>query len=188
MKRLILVKHAPPEVDPAQSSEKWNLGEKGRKACEGLVERLRRYDVMEIITSRESKAVQTGEEVGQRLGLKVRSAPGLEEHDRRNVPHMRSGEFISMVELFFRRPGELVLGDETAEEALARFEAAIDGIVDNTTESTVAVVTHGTVLALFLEKHRAGKTGFELWRSLGLPSFVVMELPGYKIVEMVERV
>ncbi len=188
MKRLILIKHAPPEVDPTQSSEKWNLGEKGRKACEGLAEKLRPHGIGKIVSSQEPKALQTAEELSSRLAVEVTSIPGLEEHDRRNVPHMRSGEFISMVELFFRRPDDLVLGDETANEALARLSAAIEAIVSDATEDTMAVITHGTVMALFLEKHRAGKSGFDLWRRLGLPSFAVLEIPSYKTIEMIERV
>ena len=69
--------------------------------------------------------METAEEVGKRLGVRVETAAGLAEHDRSNVPHMRSGEFISHVELFFRRPRELVLGNETAEQTAERFEAPV---------------------------------------------------------------
>jgi broad specificity phosphatase PhoE len=188
MKRLILIKHAPPEVDPTQSSEKWSLGDKGRKACEPLAEKLKPFATAKFISSREPKAVQTAEELAKKLSVEVTTIAGLEEHDRRNVPHMRTGEFISMVELFFRRPDDLVLGDETASEALARISAAIHAIVKDATEDTVAVITHGTVMALFLEKLHVGKSGFELWRRLGLPSFAVLEIPSYKTIEIVERV
>src|SRR4051794_1171163 len=113
MSKLILIKHAPPEVDPSVSSEQWHLGEKGRRLCGPLAERVRKYSVSEIVTSSEPKAVETGEELAKLLSVATRVQEGLEEHDRRDVPHMRSGEFISMMELMFRRPDELVLGNET---------------------------------------------------------------------------
>jgi broad specificity phosphatase PhoE len=93
-----------------------------------------------------------------------------------------------MMELLFRRPAERVLGRESADEARDRFAHAVDRIVENATSDVVAIVTHGTVLALFLADHGARKTAFELWRSLGQPSFVVMDVPGFEIVEVVERV
>jgi len=71
--------------------------------------------------------------------IPAQATSDLHEHDRSNVPHMRSGEFISHVELFFRRPDELVLGRETATEALGRFENAIDDIVAHHDEGNLAI-------------------------------------------------
>ena len=37
------------------------------------------------------------------------------------------------------------------------------------------MVTHGTVLTLFVARHNAHVPPFDLWASLGLPSYVVVE-------------
>src|SRR5437764_1217197 len=58
---------------------------------------------------------------------------------------------------------------------------------DKGKESCAAVVTHGTVLALFVARH-SKENPFQLWRRMGLPSFVVMSLPEYRLEQMVERV
>jgi broad specificity phosphatase PhoE len=121
------------------------------------------------------------------LELQTQVIDGLQEHDRHGVPHMRSGEFISMIELLFRKPHECVLGNESANEALERFEAAI-GAITSKAKETVAVVTHGTVLALFLAQHNPDRRGFELWRQLGLPSFAVVSTSDFQIEELVEKV
>ena len=188
MSRLILIKHAPPEVNPTISSEQWRLGEKGRRLCQPLAERVRPFAPTRVFTSPEPKAIETGEELAQRLGIKTESRQGLAEHDRRDVPHMRSGEFISMIELLFRRPRERVLGNESAQEALERFERAIGSVAAEHPDESVAVITHGTVLALFLARHNPDRRGFDLWRQLGLPSFVVVNTPDFKIDQMVEKV
>jgi broad specificity phosphatase PhoE len=52
---------------------------------------------------------------------------------------------------------------------------------------SIAIVTHGTVLALFLAQY-ANRPAFELWREFGLPSFAVLELPGYRVVEIVPQI
>ena len=187
MRHLILVKHAAPEVVAGAPPEQWNLSEKGQTACAPLAAALKRFHPRVVVSSEEAKAAQTAELVAKELGVPWETAPGLHEHDRSNVPHMRSGEFISHVELFFRRPRELVLGRETAEQAAARFDAAVDAVLKRHAEGNVAIVTHGTVLALFVAEH-TGQKPFELWRKLGLPSFVVLEVPGYGVVETVEKV
>jgi broad specificity phosphatase PhoE len=188
MRHLVLVKHAAPEVVAGASPETWKLSEKGRASCAPLAEALRRYDPRVLVCSEEAKAAETAELVAQSLGVPWETAPGLHEHDRSNVPHMRSGEFISTMEVVFRRPRQLVLGRETAAGALARFRNALDDVLERHggEGDNVAVVSHGTVIALLLE-HASGRNGFELWRRMQLPSFAVLELPGFTVREVVER-
>jgi broad specificity phosphatase PhoE len=186
-RKLILVKHAPPEVVPDVPSEKWVLSDRGRVLCEPLADHLAAHSPAVIVSSEEPKAAETARLVAERLGVPWRTAPGLHEHDRSNVPHLRSGEFISMVELLFRKPSELVLGRETAEQARDRFEAAVQEAVDGQDEGNIAVVSHGTVISLMLEG-RASRGGFATWRAMGLPSFAVLSLPEMSLIETVDRV
>lgn len=174
MVRLILIKHATPAIDPATPSAQW---------------RLRPYGVAALVSSTEPKASQTAAEIGGVLGLPHREAPGLHEHDRSNVPHMRSAEFISLVELFFRRPDERVLGLETARAACDRFaDAVAAAVADHAAHpGTLAIVTHGTVLSLLLARHNPDHDGFTLWRQMGLPSYAVVSLPGYTLQELADR-
>ena len=188
MRRLILIKHARPQVDPRVASEQWTLGDEGRAGAARLAEKLRAYSFGRLVTSREPKAAETARLVGEALGRPVVEANDLFEHDRSNVPHMDSREFISMVALFFRQPDELVLGEETADEAYERFGAAVDRVIaEDQSEEDIAIVTHGTVLALFAER-RAKQEPFGLWRRMGLPSYMVLEMPGWRVAEVVERV
>ena len=100
---------------------------------------------------------------------------------------MRSGEFISHMEVFFRKRDELVLGRETAQEAEDRFAAAVDDVLAQHPQGNVAIVAHGTVIALLLSRH-GGKKPFELWREMGLPSFAVMSLPDLRFESLSPRV
>ena len=147
MPKLILIKHASPLVVPGKPPEQWRLSDQGRESCGPLAEKLRGHQPAVVVSSVEPKAIETAEFVAASLGVSHHTAPGLHEHDRSNVPHMRSGEFISMMELFFRRPDELVLGKETASEALARFSKAVDAVVSQHADQTIAIVSHGTVIA-----------------------------------------
>ena len=186
MRKLILIKHARPQIDPRRPSEEWELGDEGRQGAAALVERLRRQEFDHLVSSTEPKALQTAQIVGRELNRPVEQATDLHEHDRRDVPHMDSREFISMIALFFKEPDRLVLGHETADEAAARFEAAVDRVLEKTT-GDVAIVSHGTVISLFAHR-RAGLEPFALWRRMGLPSFIVLETPGWRVREVCERV
>ena len=187
MRKLILVKHAPPEVVPGVPPERWALSEKGRALCAPLAERLAAHQPAVVVASEEPKAAETARLVAERLGVPWQTVPGLHEHDRSNVPHLPSREFISMVELMFRKPAELTLGRETADAARDRFETAVRQAVAEHPEGNVAVVSHGTVIALLLG-YRDGHTPFEVWRAMGLPSYAVLRLPGFELTERVDRV
>ena len=150
MRKLILIKHASPLVIPGTPTEQWKLSDKGKESCVPLADALSAYEPSVIVSSDEPKALETAQLVASSLAIPTAIAPNLHEHDRSNVPHMRNGEFISHMELFFRRPGELVLGKETADEALERMESAIGELLTKHPAGNVAVVSHGTVIALFV--------------------------------------
>ena len=187
MRKLILIKHARPQVVDGIASHEWQLSEEGRKACTSLAEIIRQHDPKVIVSSDEPKAQETGKLVAEALGCPFETAPGLQEHDRSNVPMMRSSEFLSALALFFREPNRRVLGRETADEAAGRFDRAIDAILARHPEGNLAVVTHGTVLALFTSENGGGDP-FLLYRQLGLPSVVVFSVPDYRVLEKQERI
>jgi 2,3-bisphosphoglycerate-dependent phosphoglycerate mutase len=187
MSKLILIKHAAPVVSPGVPPEKWVLSDEGKRRCAPLAEAIRPYAPAAVVSSLEPKAAETGELVAAQLAVAFEAAAGLHEHDRSNVPHMQSREFISLVELFFRKPSERVLGNESADEALARFEQAVADVPSRYAGQTVAIVSHGTVLSLLLAKHGGGRA-FELWRRMGLPSYAVIDLPAWRVERIVEKV
>jgi broad specificity phosphatase PhoE len=187
MRTIVLVKHAKPEQIPGAPSHDWPLSAAGREMCLPLAERLGKYSPAAIVSSSEPKALQTAAIIGEKFATTVEVVDGLHEHDRSNVPLMRTGEFISMMALFFKQPGKCVLGRESANEALARFEMALEEAKKKHPAGNLMVVTHGTVLALYLAKH-SGVNGYETWRSMGLPSYVAIDDASNKITDRADSV
>ena len=188
MRHLILIKHASPQVDPALPPQRWPLSEEGKVKCEALAGQVAPLAPAVVVSSEEMKAAETARILAERLGVPHHAAPDLHEHDRSNVPQLRSAEFISLIELLFRRPNDLVLGKETAVAALSRFQSALDEVLLEHPEGNVAVVSHGTVIALLLEKLDAGRRGFDVWRAMKLPSFAVLTLPEMRLERVVATV
>lgn len=185
--KIFLIKHAKPEVVPQQLPELWKLSADGRDAAAQLASVLQHAGIARIVSSEEIKSIETAEVLCDELHLPRATAPDLHEHDRSNVPHMRSGEFISHMELFFRRPDERVLGKESADEALSRFEKAVRSLTEKHPGETLGVVSHGTVIALLLSK-LSGQNGFAIWRAMQLPSYAVVDLEENRVIQQVDRI
>ncbi len=174
-KYLILVKHSQPEIIEFLPAREWQLSEEGRKHAEELAEQLGQFQPELVISSDEPKAKQTAKIVAGKYQLEVCVVDGLHEHDRSNAPYVSQQSFRDSIREFFQKPDELVFGKETANQAYTRFYQAVHSILSEHRNQTVIVVTHGTVISLFVSR-LTGNDGFELWEMLGLPSFIAIDL------------
>ena len=184
MPKLLLIKHAKPLVDPTVPSHEWGLSDEGRSQCAALADRLRPHATTLIFSSDEPKAVETAELLAKHLNVPHQPAPGLHEHDRSDVPQMRTGEFISAMAHFFQHPTQKVLGLESAHRCATRFNNAVHALKERHPADTLAVVTHGTVLALHLAD-LTDQDPFQLWRRMQLPSYAVID---GNAVEIIHRI
>ncbi|MCA9916507.1 MAG: histidine phosphatase family protein [Anaerolineales bacterium] len=183
---LILVRHTAVFIDPSVSSHDWVLTEDGRSATHTLAHKLIPYQPSRLITSEEPKAIATGAALAEVLALPTHAAPGLQEHDRRGVPYFENkAEFETAVAHFFTHPHDLVFGNETAVQARMRFGTAVQQQQETYPQDTLALVTHGTVLTLFLCHHNPQLDPVQFWQSLTLPCAFVVRLPGMQLVTAV---
>ncbi len=173
-KYLILVRHSIPEMEADRPANTWSLSDEGRRRAERLAEQLKEFQPEVLVSSNEPKATETAEIVARLLQLEPRVVEGLHEHDRSNVPYLSAQVFHTSVHEFFQKPAELVFGSETADEAYARFYRAVHSVLSTHRGKTIVIVTHGTVLSLFVSR-LTGVDATSLWRELGLPSFVAMD-------------
>ncbi len=180
-RRLILVRHSVPEVRQDVPAREWRLSVEGRQRAEALAERLALYAPTAIVSSVEPKAAETATILSRVLSVSYETAEGLHEHDRSNVGWLGGERFQVAVTDFFRRPAELVLGRETAAEALARVERAVVAALARHPCGDVLVVTHGTVLTLLVAATNAIDP-VAFWTRLELPDCAVLALPGRTLV------
>lgn len=113
-----------------------------------------------------------------RLGAEHLAFPGLHEHDRTGAPFLSAEGFDQAARTFFANPGKLVWVNETAKQALERFDGALRAVLDSREDEVVAVVAHGTVISLFIARYNDVEA-YELWRKLGLPSFSILSVPEF---------
>ena len=186
--RLVLVKHSLPEISPERPRSEWRLSDEGRVRAVRLGERLRTYDVDRIVTSPEPKAFETATVVAQTLGsITVETLDALREHDDRDAPFQDETSFRATVRRFFAHSNEAVFGPETADDAQRRLASGVEALLRSREGAATVVVAHGRVISLFVARRNA-EDPYVLWGRLGLPSFVVLELPSYVLVEVIEGV
>jgi broad specificity phosphatase PhoE len=173
---LLLIPHAAPQIQQDAPAREWPLSEAGRLACQPLAERLARYHVSAVISSAEPKARETAVILAARLGLTPSMDTALNEHARENVPFLSQPRFEASIQRFFAEPDTVVFGQETATQAYTRFAGAVRRALAAHPEGDVALVTHGTVMTLYAERH-AGVAPFAFWRALQMPDLIEFPSP-----------
>jgi broad specificity phosphatase PhoE len=186
MRRLILVRHAAPEVQPDLPARDWPLSSDGRIQAERLAVRLASLRAPPIVfSSPERKAFETAGLIACALGLKVERVADLREHDRSGAGYLAADAFAAAIARFFSRPEELVFGRETAAQAGARFTAAVHELSARTPDRDILLVTHGTVMTLYAAAV-AGVEPLPFWRGLGMPAAIVFSLPDHRLLQRLQ--
>ena len=100
---------------------------------------------------------------------------------------MPKAEHERIVAPIFEDWHRCVLGAESGQDALTRFSAAVGTELAQTEEPNLVAITHGTVISLFVAAHN-DIDGFELWKQLACPSYVVLDVPSFSLREIVSAV
>jgi 2,3-bisphosphoglycerate-dependent phosphoglycerate mutase len=185
MRRLHLIRHGRVLVDPRQPPSQWELERGACEAVASLALEVGGAGLRRVVSSEETKAVQTARALAAVLGVPVDLRPGLEEHHRLREQHIPSdADFHKAMAGLFSRPSQVVLGTESASAALERFHGAIHDVMAETGDDEL-VVSHGTVISLLMERGGNG-AAMSIWCSLRMPDHVVLAWPSLQRVEGVQ--
>ncbi|MDX1664249.1 MAG: histidine phosphatase family protein [Candidatus Promineifilaceae bacterium] len=186
MDKLIFIRHSQSRPTPGQPASSWPLTSVGRERCQPLARWLSSHEPLTIVSSEERKAMETAQLAASQLGIPWSTASGLQEHDRTGEPYHSQEQFLALVERLFREPQATVFGRESGAQALARFEQALATVLRSRPPGNLAVVTHGTVLSLFVGAH-SDHDPLSFWQRLRQPSIVVFSLPDLTLLEVVDE-
>ena len=172
-RRTVLVRHGMPEVDSQVPSAEWRLSAQGRQDALALSERLRDFSFSRVLSSPEPKALDTANVIAEALHLPVKVDGAFAEHARRSVGFLPAIEFQQGISRLFSVPDELVFGSETADAAHERFAGAIGRQLSRDGEADGIVVSHGTVISLFISRMVACDP-FVLWKEFEMSTAIVL--------------
>lgn len=149
MMRCFFITHPEVVIDPAIPIEEWGLSDSG-KARAALLPELLRGAVRRIVSSGETKALDTAAILSGALGLELSVEPELGEMDRSATGYLPPDEFEQTVDAFFAFPDQSVRGWERAADAQYRIERAVRRHLRDAGGDAVAFVGHGGVGGLLL--------------------------------------
>lgn len=183
-KHLILVRHSTPEINHAIPSNQWNLNETGTKRAKLLARQLSSFPVDVVVSSPETKALETARIIASYHSLDLTVHNGLHEHDRTQAPFLSESDFKEAIFYLFKNPDELTYGSETATDAERRFENTVKELLVDHPNGDTLIVSHGTVMALFIAK-LVNKNPFYIWREMSMPIAYVFSRPKYKLRQII---
>ena len=183
---LLLIRQSAVHIDQQKSSNEWSLSAEGREQCHQFASLIAPYHPPQIITSKENKAMETGWLLARVLRVSAKSAENLHEHDRQGeIYKANQQDFHKAIARFFSFPEELVFGRETAVQASERIDFAIMQLIDQHPGHNLAIVTHGTVLSLFVNRYNPWTDLLTFWESLKMPCAALLRLPDLAFQELI---
>ena len=173
MAKLILVRHAEVQIEKEIDPTLWKLSPEGRESIHQLSKANVWRDIQKIYTSPETKAIETAQILAAHHRLDVETIEDLREVDRSHggfLPH-----YEEAAKEFFTKEGENIFGWERAIDAEGRIVRGIERLVRANRESSIAVVSHGLVLTLYVTfiTSRRGER-LNVWKKIGFPAYMVL--------------
>lgn len=175
MNHLIFVRHSQTAKEPHVPSHNWLLSKEGKEKAKELAAQLSEYEIDLIITSKEDKTRETANIIKHELKLKpVVEMDDLEETRRTSVPFFSDPEkFKGEIKNAMERMDDIVFGEESFAAAQKRFIRSVNLILkEYADKETVVVVTHGTVLSLYLE-HLTRIKAYKFWHRMNMPHYYI---------------
>lgn len=148
--------HPQVVIDPAVPVPRWGLSDVGRSRTHAFAAMPAVARYTRIISSNETKAIETAGIIAAVLGIAVEVLPEFHENDRSATGFLPPPEFEQVANQFFATPHKSVRGWERAIDAQARIVGAVTAALhhDDRKQPTL-FVGHGGVGTL-LWCHCAG--------------------------------
>lgn len=166
--RLILIRHAMPEIDPQTPAELWHLGDDGRTAARALRPLLAQPAY--YVASTEPKAAETLQEITG--DLNVPTDPGFTEVRR---PHRWSDDYDYRTVARAYAAGARHDGWEPHEEVIDRFDAAVarHTALAAACNKTLVIGTHGLAPTIWLaSRYFLHPSPAQFWEALRFPDII----------------
>lgn len=142
--------HPQVLIDAATPVPRWWLSDNGRARARLLLRADWLPRLSRIVSSDETKAVETAEIVAKAAGLNVEIRENMGENDRSATGFLPPEEFEAVADRFFAEPERSARGWATARHEQARIVDAIDDVLRGHDAGDVLFVGHGAVGALNL--------------------------------------
>ncbi len=186
MQQVILVRHAEPQIDIDQPASEWPLTPRGTANAQSLAGAMPALGAVRIVASPERKALETAHVLAGALGLPVVQDDRFSEQGAEAGQFLTDyAEFRALVRHHFDHPDEVVLRQESSNDAGARFGA---GVAEHhkavAGDGALVIVSHGRIMASWLATVTGADAG-DIWTGFRLPDLIEVDVEGraYRTVD-----
>lgn len=137
--------HPQVTVDPKIPVAQWSLNDVGKARVEALAQSDALNGTTCIISSAETKAIETVAPIASALGIEPIIRPAMHENDRTATGFLPPSEFELVADAFFANPDQSIRGWETALDAQKRIVGEVKQALREQSEGDILFVGHGGV-------------------------------------------
>jgi len=143
--KVLYVSHPQVRIDPAVPGPRWSLSDVGRARMLAVAHRPWVRALAAVVSSDETKAIETAELLAAASGAPVSIREGMHENDRSATGFLPPPEFERVADAFFANPEISVRGWERAVDAQARVLREVHAALAEAPPGDVAFSGHGGV-------------------------------------------
>lgn len=146
------ITHPNVDIDPTMAVPEWSLSAVGRRRALALLDQPWIVSIGRILSSPETKAIETADVIAERLDLFVQVRRSSGETDRSATGYVEAERHERLAHRFFADPERSADGWERAVDAQRRIVDAFKDILHEPTDDggDVAIVGHGAVGTLLM--------------------------------------
>ncbi|RWX76770.1 histidine phosphatase family protein [Neorhizobium lilium] len=154
----LYITHPQVQIDPQVPVPQWGLSAMGRSKAELAAQSPWAKRLGRIVSSDETKAIETADILAAASGIPVEVAEHMHENDRSATGFLPPLAFEEAADWFFAHPTESYQGWERAVDAQSRIVASVFKVLaDHDAALPIAFVGHGGVGTL-LKCHLLGRS------------------------------
>lgn len=145
MRKIRYLSHPQVGIDPGKEISQWSLNANGLARVQKLAASGALAGTCHVISSAETKAMETAAPLARALGFTVILRDQMHENDRSATGFLPPDEFEQVADQFFAVPDQSVRGWETASDAQQRIVSQVDLCLRDYPEGDILFVGHGAV-------------------------------------------
>ncbi len=152
--KFTLIRHSKTLVEPEKKITLWGLADIGIEKAVELAKQPVINDLDLMYSSLQTKAIETMVYLAKPNAIPMNTHPDLTEITSFTNKFYTGEQYSSQIEQYYSRTLDRIAGGETIDEALLRFENALDHIVLKESEAqNIGIVTHGYIMSFLTGKY-----------------------------------
>ena len=181
--KIIFIRHSKTDRNPEIPITCWGLSAEGIKLAQKLSENSVIKNISVIYSSFQTKALETAVLLAKPNALPIKADDRLTEVTSFTGPFEPDfDKYSKNVHDYYQGDLERISGGETKDEALKRFNLAIESIsqVEYQNDS-IAVISHGNILTLFSAQYK-NVNCYELHTQIKQPDIAIFDFAEKKFI------